>query len=374
MLELALLGVQPDGQTLTLNDDEGNRYTLPITDELRAALRRDRATSQEDAAPKPTSPKEIQAHFRAGLSLEEVSDLTNMPVSSLAPFEFPIRAEREYTAQRARSFRIGHEIGGLTVEELVASRLRSRDVSPSAITWDSYKEQGGVWKLRATYPAGGRTTTAIWDIDADSSSLHACNDEATWLSETEIPAKDAPWRPLSKRSSVVSTPPAEDSPESPDSSESASSADSPDEAPQQANAELVSMLDGLNSRRGKPRPAPTFDEEEDLPPAAHPPHSQPEEATDATVLSLPKRVQPTDESDESAPSPVSPADIESADSAKTAEGVVPSASTPIAPEDDGLFAEPEPEVKPKAKPKKRSGNRPTMPSWDEIVFGHPKKD
>jgi len=39
MKELELLGLQPDGEQLTLNDSEGNRYVLPITDALRAALR-----------------------------------------------------------------------------------------------------------------------------------------------------------------------------------------------------------------------------------------------------------------------------------------------------------------------------------------------
>ena len=47
MIKLQLLGLQPDGEHLTLNDAGGNRYSLPITDDLRAALRRDVSSTEK---------------------------------------------------------------------------------------------------------------------------------------------------------------------------------------------------------------------------------------------------------------------------------------------------------------------------------------
>ena len=42
MIDLDLLGVGADEETLVFTDSEGRRYTSPITDELRGAVRRDR--------------------------------------------------------------------------------------------------------------------------------------------------------------------------------------------------------------------------------------------------------------------------------------------------------------------------------------------
>lgn len=370
MLELEFLGVQPDGNHMTLNDSDGNRYSLPITDELRAALRRDRVVSPTEE-PKPMSPKDIQAHFRAGRSLEELSDMTTMPASALSPYEYPILAEREYMADQARNYRIGHEIGALTVEELVTSRLKSRDVEPKDIAWSAVRQPGRPWDLTATYTVAGRETTANWTINQDTHSLIANNDEARWLSETEIPVKDSPWRPLASTSPIRADDDSVivisgDTPEE----ESAGSADETDQ--------IVSMLDSLSARRGTKQQIVMDDE--DYPPAAHPPASRPDEATDAAVLSLPPRptrraIQPTEAVLGSGASATSHASSASAStpSAQTAAETpdAKSAQSPAEKADEGaaLFTEPAQEKQPK---RRRPGSRPAMPSWDEIVFGQPK--
>lgn len=355
MLELEFLGIQPDGSHMTLNDSEGNRYSLPITDELRAALRRDRVPSPTEE-PRPMSPKDIQAHFRAGRSLEELSDMTTMPASQLSPYEHPILAEREYTANQARSFRIGHEIGSLTVDELVTSRLRSRDVNPEDIAWTAVRQVGRPWTLTATYTVAGRETTASWTINQDTSSLTAINDEARWLSETEIPVKDSPWRPLAS---------------------TARAAEEPQD--DEKDSEIVSMLDTLSARRGTKQPM-VLDDDESYPPAAHPPASRPDDATDATVLSLPPRPDRSSReetaADERAPRPEVPSPDDAPDEVETKEqrphltGTDDTSSEPDSGEnDDALIAEP---AKDKRR-RRRPGDRPAMPSWDEIVFGHPKE-
>lgn len=368
MLELQFLGIGPDGHTLTLNDDEGNRYSLPITPELRGALRKDRAEQHNPSEePKPMGPKEIQALFRSGASLDEVCDMTAMPASQLSPFAHPILAERDYMATQARGYRIGHEVGAMTLEELVSSRLRSRDIEPEDISWDAIRHPGEQWELIASYEAGGRDQRALWSVDTETKSVRARNDEAKWLSETEIPVADAPWRPLAARNQEATAPEPAHAPE-PDPA--------PEPEPQDGEQKaLASMLDGLNARRGRTQPMPSHDDEAaDYPPAAHPPASQPDEATDATVLSLPPRSKATDEEpsgavSDSAGSAESPAGTgEQADTPPASPS--PADDSPASPEEDedeGLFPV-------KREPKKRRTSRPAMPSWDEIVFGHPKND
>ncbi|MGO1593742.1 MAG: septation protein SepH, partial [Ancrocorticia sp.] len=115
MITLELLGLQADGEHLTLNDAEGNRYSLAISDDLRAALRRDirPAASPEDA--RHVSPREIQAMIREGMSVEEVCEVSSLPAARVSVLAYPIFAEREHLVRRATAIVLGREVGSLTV-------------------------------------------------------------------------------------------------------------------------------------------------------------------------------------------------------------------------------------------------------------------
>lgn len=366
MLELEFLGTHSDGTHITLNDAEGNRYSLPVTDELRAALRRDRvSTTGNGEDHRPMSPKDIQAYFRSGMSLDELSELSAMSPSQLSPFEHPIRAEQAWAANQARSFLISRELGSLTLEELVASRLNSRGVVPSAIAWDAIRRPGESWELSARYVAGDRERTATWSIAMDTRTVHALNDEARWLSENEISPKDTPWRSPRRREESVPSP----------AQAHSELAEQPEETPsvpnpQASRSTIVSMLDGLQSRRGKKQPMPTVDDDEflDDPPPAHPAQSAPEDAPDATILTLPQRgaFQASEAEESTNKSAEEPTNEVPEDSAPEESEVAEENSSS---DDDGLFKAPKPEGKP--APKKR-GARASIPSWDEIVFGQPK--
>lgn len=359
MIGLELLGLQ-DAHTLALNDAEGNRYLLPITDELRAALRRDVPTNAEP--PKPMTPREIQAHFRAGLTMEEVSEMASIPPSQLAGLASPILAEREYTSQVARAYRQGQELGGLTLEELVISRLVSRNVAESDIEWDAYRDQGEPWTLVARYTSGGKDYTALWTINSKSQSVVAKNDEAAWLTETQIEA--APWRALN-------TPEAEQEPE-----RELNTAINAQPASQGNPVDIDSMLASLNSKRGTVQPMPEIEPEFD---GAHPPLSDPDSAQDATVLQFPGPKSNDDE--DTGGKPGTEDDAKSAQGADGADKAAGSKNAASKQADDANEADSQetlpgaPKESPAAPaPKRKRRNRPSMPSWDEIVFGYSKDD
>ncbi|USR80124.1 septation protein SepH [Arcanobacterium pinnipediorum] len=349
MIELELLGILPDGNQLSLNDAEGNRYILPITDSLRAALRKD--TSDKPPAehePKPISPREIQAHIRAGMTIAEVSELSTLPASQVSTFAHPIFAEREYTAQRAKNFRQGADIGSMTIEELVVSRLIPRGVLATDITWDATRTAGDPWVLSARYTIAGQEHHASWIINTRSQSVEATNDEALWLTETQIPAPTSPWRPLN-------TPRIDDAgnPSSAASSEPEVATSKPkltalDAQPASAGTPSIDdMLASLDSQRGKNRKMPG----EDFFDGAHRAVSDTDSTHDATILELPQRsstAKPHDNSD-------SPATAPTADSADSNE--LPLGRKALE----------------RTQSPKRRRNRPAMPSWDEIVFGSPKE-
>ncbi|VEI12511.1 septation protein SepH [Trueperella bialowiezensis] len=346
MIELELLGLT-DGQQLSLNDSEGNRYVLPITDELRAALRTD--ISSDDAEPKPITPREIQAHFRAGLSIAEVSEISSLPPSQLKGLAFPIFAEREYTAQLARSYRLGQDVGGMTLEELVTSRLVARQVDATAVTWDAYRDKGEMWTLAARYPSEGREHTALWNVDTKAQTLHARNDEAKRLTESQIPAD--PWRapassvaPTSESVAGAGEARGDSATKEESTQPSADKISALDAQPVSTSnpVDIDSMLASLNSKRGTSQPMPDDADEPEFA-GAHPAHSEPEAATDATVLELPSN------------------EGEPASDQQEIPGVVDKETLENAQQEKG-----------KAKKKKGRRDRPAMPSWDEIVFGYSK--
>ncbi|MDY5148443.1 DUF3071 domain-containing protein [Actinotignum sanguinis] len=401
MKKLELLGLQPDGHNLTLNDEEGNRYLLPVTDDLRAALRKDPHPSTPAEEITPMGPREIQALVRAGHSVDEISEMAALPPSRISALAYPIIAERNYTAAQARNYTLGRDVGGFTVEELVTSRLVARDVDTTSITWDAVREAGQPWALIVRFVSAGREHEARWFIDTDRHTLQARNDEASWLSETSLTADAGPWRPDHTPAVVpgtadtvfsgTTTPAAVPAavPASPSTLPSA--ADTPP-----ARASIDEVLASLDSQRGKSRPMP--DADHDIDPdewdgAHRAPEDEEELRAPATIVSLPSRegqlpgqralLEPEELAQTPALRPTSAPDAD-ADS-DAGGGLSEAAAEPNGGPEAAPASAPAPEkATPASAPEKtapatgepRRGrkrtDRPTMPSWDEIVFG--KKD
>jgi hypothetical protein len=69
----------------------------------------------------------------------------------------------------------------------VSERLRDRGVDRDDVEWDSARDDEGVWQLSLTFAAGGRQRTATWRYEPLGGSVVATNDEARWLSEEAAP-------------------------------------------------------------------------------------------------------------------------------------------------------------------------------------------
>jgi hypothetical protein len=186
MQDLRLIGVHEDGQHLLLSDADGGRYQLTLDEALRAAARRDRARlgQLQIEIEGGLRPRDVQALIRRGLSTEEVADRAGWTVEKVRRFEGPVLAEREHVAQTAQQCAVGSRgHGPVTLAERVAERLRDRGVERDDVEWDSARDDEGVWSLTMTFPAGGRQRTATWRYEPLGGSVTATNDEARWLSE-----------------------------------------------------------------------------------------------------------------------------------------------------------------------------------------------
>lgn len=259
MATLRVIGSAPEGGALVLASDEGERFTLPVTDELRNAVRNAPA-AQEHSRALSMSPREIQRRIRAGLTAAELAELTGMDLETLARYEAPVLAERSYIAELARSTRVGRESGSPILGELVTDRLASRGVTLDRVRWDAWRAAQGPWHVGVEYPVEGRAAQAVWTFDHGARTVEAQDEESRWLTETELLDVPVPRRHLS---SVPAN-----APSSPATSSSGPAtatvtplhgSPAPEPEPGPSTEEL---LDGLASKRGTREPVEAGDDEE----------------------------------------------------------------------------------------------------------------
>lgn len=373
MDELELVGLHEDGEHLVLVRADGTRFRVRIDEPLRAAVRRDRPQLEQLRAESAgtLSPREIQSRIRAGATTQEVADSSGLAVEHVRRYEGPVLAEREYVAEQARATRVGRDAGAPTLGDLVTDRLAARGVDLSSLAWDAARDTTGPWVVLARFQVHDEEREARWTFDASARTLTADEDEARWLSETELPDEPVGRRHLAAVRDVVFdfqavTPlrPVDvldvDTHEQP-------AVETPDPAER-----THALLDDLRSRRGV-RQAIEIEEEGDADefegfgpqhafdfsrlshdvPGAHP-HDADEQAS-AVVLPVTRKRPPAAE-------PATPAEPE------PATAPTPAAEAPTSAADVPSPAGPPHGDDAEERPRSRRG-RAKVPSWDEIVFG-----
>lgn len=366
MAELELIGLHEDGEHLVLAAADGQRYRLHIDEPLRAAVRRDRPQLEQVRAEQSgrPSPREIQARVRAGQSAEQIADESGLTVEHVRRFEGPVLAEREFVAEQARGTRVGRDVGAPVLGDLVVDRLAARGVDPAAVAWDAFREAGDGWTVVARFQVGDDAREARWTYDASARAVHAEEDEARWLSETEISDGPVPRRHLSAVRDVVLDVDADVRPV-------LAAVDGPAPHGQHREDEVEDpadelratheLLDDLRARRGVRQ---TLDLEDDADDEAFPGFG-PQHAFDFGQLDEPGApgAHPTD-TDPAAEARVYPTPLRPAE---------PEPETPVAlepgepgPDEDPAPARPEER---ETRPRSARRGRPKVPSWDEIVFG-----
>jgi hypothetical protein len=354
MGELELVGLHEDGEHLVLLAQDGQQFRLRIDESLRAAVRRDRPQLEKLRAEQAgtLSPREIQSRIRAGASAQQVADSAGLAIEQVRRYEGPVIAEREFIVGQARSTRVGRDPGAPVLGDLVTDRLAARGVDLSTLAWDAHRDATGPWTVEATFTVGEAVATARWTVDTQARSVHALEDEARWLSETELADEPIQRRHLAAVRDVVFDVQA-DGILRPVVTSVGGAEPGPSEPVPDPQVRTAALLDDLQVKRGIRQQIDLGDDEEDdgeefegfgpqhafdfgqleaSVPGAHPVDADP--ASSARVLSEPPRpVAVTGPADSSEP----PVD----------EGTAPLVD------------------------RQRSGRktRSSVPSWDEIVFG-----
>ena len=315
MIDLDLLGVGADEETLVFTDSEGRRYTTPITDELRGAVRRDRPRIEAVSEDKPLRPREIQALLRAGACAVDIAREHNVEVSQITRYEAPVQAEKDYALSRALSSHIGSLPDSPVMGDLVVDRLAARGVSPDSLNWSASRQADSPWVIQLTFVQGAVEHGAQWRLPS-SGHREAIDEEARWLTETASPTGVQTFAALPTPAPLPT-------------------ADEDDMQQREA------LIDQLNSQRGKPQEIEydidEDEEDEDLP---HLP---------AGVESLAARIHSLTEARRSS----TQADEETQSGAQTDEPPLPLEQLEDVP----------------SAPAPKKSKRRSVPSWDEIVFG-----
>jgi hypothetical protein len=160
MQSLRLVGPGEDGTTVVLETADGaQRYTLPLDERLRNVSlgqppESPAATTPEPAPPgQSLSPREIQTRVRAGEAPQALAETARMPLEKVMRFALPVLAERTRVveeAKRARARRPG-ENSSAPFGELIAERLARHGVDPGTVRWDAYRRPDGGWTVSAGF-------------------------------------------------------------------------------------------------------------------------------------------------------------------------------------------------------------------------------
>ncbi|KYH44077.1 septation protein SepH [Branchiibius sp. NY16-3462-2] len=186
MSELHFTRVSDDGGQLVLSDDNGAEFTLALSDELRATLRRaPRPAAQLPELAAPATAKDVQSMLRAGGTVHEVAERTGWEVSRVERYEPPIRSERQYVSSLVQ----GLPTPEGTFAEQVAERLAGRGVDAEELDWDAVRDvTTNAWTVVCAFEAGGRARRAEWAFDPSDRRAVPIDDESRWLSEDDSPA------------------------------------------------------------------------------------------------------------------------------------------------------------------------------------------
>jgi hypothetical protein len=288
-------------------------------------------------------------------------------VEKVHRYEGPILAEREHVATLAQKARLrtrtGVSGGGSTpsLSARVSERLKARDVEVTNASWDSWRIEGGPWTVVLTFAAGGRQRQASWVFDLADRTVSAVDDEARWLSE-EVPQAKGPIpaprpRPVSGAETTVYDLEAEGGLRAPDSRER-----------QEDPLDLMTAMRKRSTARGRRRPGTRSGSSESFKPTSSAPEAEKQPLEQALplgdLLPDPEALPPAAEPEQAAPvndlaDEVFATGNTSPQSGRESDGP---AQTPAGPQPRSRSKRP-------ARETARKTGRPSVPAWDEIMFG-----
>ena len=192
--ELRLNGKTEDGLYLSLHDNEGNEFTVRVSDTLRATVNQQRLMAVPKNDEPTVSIKEVQRLLRAGQTADQIAREYNISIEKVERFAGPILSERVYIIDQAQQIAIRKEGGrdAVTLLDVVISRLAPRNIDSSELSWDTWRLENGTWTIELHYPNSTGVGIAQWSFDATLRTVTSMDENARWMMGDEPAPRQLP--------------------------------------------------------------------------------------------------------------------------------------------------------------------------------------
>jgi hypothetical protein len=169
-----------DTGVIVATDSDGAEYRIAVDEVTVSRLKRPHVSSAQTRV----SPRDIQSQLRAGLTREEVAELTGASAEEVARFEGPVLAELEYIINAALALpAFSEESVGDDRSVTVGARVRTQieNVGGADERWASWRNPAGEWHLKCTFQVAGIPHEGRWSFEPKHHQLTPLNDEAANL-------------------------------------------------------------------------------------------------------------------------------------------------------------------------------------------------
>ena len=188
--DLRLIGKSEDGAYLDLEDQDGNSYSLRISDTLKSTINAPRLSSVSPVDDRPSyTVKDIQNRLRSGESMDSIARTTDWPLEKIEKFAGPILQERAYVIETALKSKIHKDGNAPTLSEITGKQLLEHGADLEAIEWNTYRNIDGSWNLVLQYPTRTGVSQANWNFDLTNRIIDPVDDSASWLIGEGVPER-----------------------------------------------------------------------------------------------------------------------------------------------------------------------------------------
>lgn len=194
MTELRLGGKTEDGLYLSLHDNDGNEFTVRVSDTLRATVNQQRLMAVPSNDEPSISIREIQRLLRAGQTPEQIARENDTTIEKVERFAGPILSERIYIIDQAQQIVIRKEGArdAVTLLGTIVSRLAPRNIDSSELSWDTWRLENGTWILELHYPNSSGIGIAQWNFDSLLRTIASMDENARWMMGDEPAPRQLP--------------------------------------------------------------------------------------------------------------------------------------------------------------------------------------
>jgi len=186
MQDIRLVG--NDGEYLNLETQTGEQFRLVLDDTVRAAVKRENTAPLDQIS---ITPREIQDAVRAGATPEEVSEEFSVPFDYVDKFAQTVVDEIGHIIASAQSVRLTiaadrySEATQVEFREVVQARLHNAGSKISH--WSALKTENSPWNVRVHFfDADGNEKTATWAFDPRRLVLSPENESAVNLTNSGV--------------------------------------------------------------------------------------------------------------------------------------------------------------------------------------------